>query len=113
MYQDDSLCRYTWDGDLTVPDVEGVCPRHAEGGLGAVDQEPFLPRVKLRAQRLPVRGRGQGGAGRGPHLHHHKLVLHGGIQDFLSNGCIGCIYLVKILAHCAMLQCMSRYNKPP
>ena len=34
-------------------------------------------------------------------------------QGFLSNGCIGCIYLVKILAHCAMLQCMSRYNKPP
>ena len=34
-------------------------------------------------------------------------------QGFLSNGCIGCIYLVKILAHYAMLQCMSRYNKPP
>ena len=34
-------------------------------------------------------------------------------QGFLSNWCIGCIYLVKILAHCAMLQCMSRYNKPP
>ena len=77
MYHDDSWCCYTWDGDLTVPDVEGVCPRHAEGGLGAVDQEPLLPRVKLRAQRLPVRGGGLGGAGRGPHLHHHKLVLHG------------------------------------
>ena len=33
-------------------------------------------------------------------------------QGFLSNGCIGCIYLVKILAHCAMLQCMSRYKSP-
>ena len=54
--------------DLTVPDVEGVCARHAEGGLGAVHQEPLLPRVKLRAQRLPVRGGGQGGAGRRPHL---------------------------------------------
>ena len=41
-------------------------------------------------------------------------LLHSGRnQGFLSNGCIGCIYLVKILAHCAMLQCMSRYNKPP
>ena len=42
-------------------------------------------------------------------------ILHSGRnQGFLSNGCIGgCIYLVKILAHCAMLQCMSRYNKPP
>ena len=48
--------------------MEGVCARHAEGGLGAVDQEPLLLRVKLRAQRLPVRGGGQGGAGRRPHL---------------------------------------------
>ena len=40
-------------------------------------------------------------------------VHSGRNQGFLSNGCIGCNYLVKILAHCAMLQCMSRYNKPP
>ena len=43
-------------------------------------------------------------------------AMHSGRnQDFLSNGCIGigCIYLVKILFHCAMLQCMSRYYKPP
>ena len=40
--------------------------------------------------------------------------LHSGQnQGFLSNGCMGCIYLVKILAHSAMLQCMSRYIKPP
>ena len=43
-----------------------------------------------------------------------RSTLHSGRnQGFLSNGCIGCIYLVKTLAHCAMLQCMSRYNKPP
>ena len=44
---------------------------------------------------------------------YSETVHSGRNQGFLSNGCIGCIYLVKILAHCAMLQCMSRYNKPP
>ena len=43
-----------------------------------------------------------------------SIPMHSGPnQGFLSNGSIGCVYLVKILAHCAMLQCMSRYNKPP
>ena len=42
-----------------------------------------------------------------------RPVHSGRNQGFLSNGCIGCIYLVKILAHYAMLQCISRYNKPP
>ena len=34
-------------------------------------------------------------------------------SGFFVQECIGCIYLVKILAQCAMLQCMIRYNKPP
>ena len=48
------------------------------------------------------------------HAPTSSLSLHSGPnQGFLSNGSIGAVYLVKILAHCAMLQCMSRYNKPP
>ena len=50
-----------------------------------------------------------GGGGMQPGATMHS----GPNQGFLSNGSIGCVYLVKILAHCAMLQCMSRYNKPP
>ena len=50
-------------------------------------------------------------------LTHRSSTLHRWrIQAFLSNGCIGCIYLVKILAHCApTVQCcnLNCRFKPP
>ena len=63
-------------------------------------QDNFVEKVVQTSARINVSGQSE--------------PMHSGrIQVFLSNGCVGCIYLVKILAHCAMLQCMSRYNKPP
>ena len=46
-------------------------------------------------------------------LNHYSKIemfrMHSGPnQGFLSNGCIGCIYLVKILANCApTVQCCN------